>query len=142
MSRWQKWRGLCSSSCKGRVAFDCRLHPIVRRQGANLDGKNLYHYSATSDPSSACHRHSLASSANIHELKRGTRQRGCWIELEHSIIDLPCFCGAIQIDLAHCLIDHCHLTVACTGRRHQHDRPEAIDPRPPLEKAFALLETL
>jgi len=30
MSRREKWRGLCA--CKGRDAFDCQLHPFVRRQ--------------------------------------------------------------------------------------------------------------
>lgn len=37
MSRGRKRRGLCSSLCKGRVAFDCRLHPFVRRRRADLN---------------------------------------------------------------------------------------------------------
>ena len=35
MSRKQKWRGLCA--CKGRDAFDCRLHSFVRRHRDCLD---------------------------------------------------------------------------------------------------------
>jgi hypothetical protein len=36
MSCRQKRRALCSSLCKGRVAFDCQLHPFVRRHRVPL----------------------------------------------------------------------------------------------------------
>jgi hypothetical protein len=50
MSCRQKWRSLCSSSCKGSVAFGCQLHPTVRRRLADRNETRFAHLVLTSAP--------------------------------------------------------------------------------------------
>jgi hypothetical protein len=50
MSCREKWRSLCSSLCKGHAAFDCQLHPFVRRRRVDRDEMTFDYLPACHDP--------------------------------------------------------------------------------------------